>query len=278
MTQGIVALDIDGTILSHNQRPSPLLSATLASMERDGWKIVFATGRTRAWSIHHLEDLPFPFFVAAFNGAILFSYPEKVKIHSIPLFLKDMYSVAPYIDRFGVFAYEMDNEERVFVAKEKYSSFLQTHIEKRKIAQNETWTSFSSLNELPAVSYASLRFFVMKHEAAFLQQAIEKSSDLSSFVMKDSFDGDVHIVQVTAQGASKGGALRYLCKKYPPLLGTIAAGDDCNDVDLLEGADIGIAVGDAPEELRKIAYTTASSPETLHLALQRARTALMQRK
>ena len=65
MTQGIVALDIDGTILSHNQRPSPLLSATLASMERDGWKIVFATGRTRAWSIHHLEDLPFPFFVAA---------------------------------------------------------------------------------------------------------------------------------------------------------------------------------------------------------------------
>jgi hydroxymethylpyrimidine pyrophosphatase-like HAD family hydrolase len=137
---------------------------------------------------------------------------------------------------------------------------------------------FSSMDELPLLEYASMRFFVMKNDASFLQQAIETSSGLSSFIMKDSYHEDVRVVQVTAKGASKGAALRYLCKKFSPVLGTIAAGDDCNDLDLLETADIGIAVGDAPEELRKIAYTTASSPEVLHLALERAKNILLQRK
>ena len=117
----------------------------------------------------------------------------------------------------------------------------------------------------------------MKGEETFLQQAIEQNFGLTALIMKDSFSDDVKIVQVTASGVSKGASFRYLCKKYTPLLGTIAAGDDTNDIDLLEAADIGIAVGDAPQSLRKIAYSTAASPDVLHLVLRQAKNILQKR-
>jgi HAD superfamily hydrolase (TIGR01484 family) len=135
MTQGIVALDIDGTLLLPNQPPPKVLSSALASMQEEGWKILFATGRTVAWSLPLLEKLPFPFYLAAFNGATLFSYPDGAKIHALFLLLKDILAVAPYIDRFGVFLYEMGGEERVFAAKKNYSDFLKNHLERRRLLQ-----------------------------------------------------------------------------------------------------------------------------------------------
>lgn len=277
MTQGIVALDIDGTVVSRNQNLSPALISTLSAMHDQGWKILFATGRTSAWSMHLLGNLPFPYVLAAFNGATILSYPGGERLHSSTLSLKDILSVSLYIDRFGVFAYEMEGEERIFATKKNYSEFLKGHLEKRKVFQNETWVECSSIQEFPLTKYASLRFFVMKSDALFLQQALEENEDLLPLMMKDSLSDEVSIIQVTAQGASKGSALRYICKKYAPQAGTIGAGDDMNDLDLLETADIGIAVGDAPQELRKIAYLLASSPEVLHLSLERAKDILMKR-
>lgn len=277
MTQGIVALDIDGTVLSRNQNPSPSLITTLSLLEKEGWKILFATGRTVAWSLHHLKNLPFPFYLAAFNGAALLSYPEGKKIHVATLLKKDILGLSLYVDRFGVVAYELEGEERVFVARQPCSPFIQEHLKRRKALQKESWVEFGSAQELPQVEFGSLRFFLQKGEESFLQSAIEGSSELSAFIMKDSFHEDVRIVQVTAKGVSKGSALKYLCKKFSPVLGTIAAGDDSNDVNLLEMADIGIAVGDAPQELRKIAYSTASSPDVLHQALERAKNVLVER-
>lgn len=276
MTQGIVALDIDGTMLSHNQDPSPLLIDMLTLMHKEGWKILFATGRTVAWSLRHLENLPVPFFLAAFNGAVLFSFPERKKLHASSLLKEDVLALSPFIDRFGVIAYEMDGD-KAFVSRQSCSPFIQEHLLKRKEAQNENWVEFSSVQDLPLVAYASLRFFVMKGNEEFLQQAIQKSSFLTALTMKDSFHSDVKIIQVTAKGVSKGASLRYLCKKYTPLLGTIAAGDDSNDIDLLESADIGIAVGDASAELRKIAYSTAASPEVVHVLLEQAKNLLQKR-
>lgn len=278
MTQGIIALDIDGTTLSCNMPPPQSLVEKLFSLYTDGWKILFATGRTLQWSEHHLKNLPFPFFLACYNGACIISYPEKKMIHSSSLLLKDLMSLTPYAHQFGVSVYELGGENKVFIVKEKFTPQLQKHLDRRQAVQREHLVEISSIEDLPDIQYASARFFIFKKDASFLMQAIEENSSVQPLLMKDSFDEDIRIIQITAKGSSKGGALRLLRKKYPLVLGTIAAGDDTNDIDLLEEADIGIAVGDAPQELRKIAYSVAASPENVHSLLDQAITVLKKRK
>lgn len=278
MTQGIIALDIDGTTLSDNQPPPQSLVEKLFSLYANGWKILFATGRTLQWSEHHLENLPFPFFLACYNGACIFSYPEKKTLHSSFLLLKDLMALTPYVHQFGAAVYELGKDERVFIAKEKFSPYMQKHMDKRQAVQKEQEVEISSLDSLPDIQYASVRFFILKKDASFLLQAIEENTNVFPLLMKDSFDENVRIIQITAKGSSKGGALRFLKKKYPLVLGTIAAGDDTNDIDLLEEADIGIAVGDAPQELRKVAYSVAAAPENLHFLLDQAVHVLKKRK
>ena len=109
-----------------------------------------------------------------------------------------------------------------------------------------------------------------------LGETINTVTSLRAPTMRDSFCEDLRIVQVTAQGASKGQALRFLRNQYPDMP-AIAAGDDMNDVDLIEEADIGIAMASAPDELKKVAQLIASpigeDPiiDVLRAAVQRAK-------
>ncbi len=72
MARGIIALDIDGTLVSGNQPLSSTLVSFLTSLHQDGWTVLFATGRSTQWSLEHLEVHPFGFYLAAYNGACIF--------------------------------------------------------------------------------------------------------------------------------------------------------------------------------------------------------------
>ena len=61
-------------------------------------------------------------------------------------------------------------------------------------------------------------------------------------------------VNVTAPGTSKGAALRDLCALFDiPLRDTLAVGDGINDVELICAAGLGIAMGNAVEEVKQVA-------------------------
>ena len=63
-----------------------------------------------------------------------------------------------------------------------------------------------------------------------------------------------HYLEIVAPGVSKGTALRVLAEKLGiPIEETIAVGDSTNDREMLEAAGLGIAVGNAREELKAVA-------------------------
>lgn len=258
MTRGIIALDIDGTLVTQHQPLSLHLSSFLKGLHQEGWQILFATGRTIRWSMEHLATLPFPFYLAPYNGACIFSFPSRESISSSLLEFADVMKLAPYVDEFGAVIYEAGGEERIFFTPKCFSEGILHHLLQRQQVQNEEWIPLKSIQRLPHVKVAGVRFFLTPGAALLLGETINSVTSLRAPTMKDSFHDAFRIVQVTAEGASKGQALRILRNlwKDEP---AIAAGDDMNDVDLLEEADIGIAMASSPDELKKIAQVVAPS-------------------
>jgi HAD superfamily hydrolase (TIGR01484 family) len=257
MIQGIIALDIDGTLVTQHQPLSVNLSSFLEEISHKKWVILFATGRTVRWSMEHLSRLPFPFYLAPYNGACLFSFPERQMIDSALLEPKEVMKLAPFVDQFGAIVYEAGGEERIFYTERRFSTMILDHLHSRQEAQQEQWIAINTLKGLPNMRVAGVRFFLSPEAALMLGETIHSTTSLRAPTMKDSFNEMLRIVQVTARNASKGHALRSLKTRYPDVT-AIAAGDDMNDLDLLSEADIGIAMASAPQALQEIAAITAS--------------------
>jgi HAD superfamily hydrolase (TIGR01484 family) len=260
MAQGIIALDIDGTLVQRHQPLSRHLSEFLTSLYHDGWQILFATGRTIRWSLEHLSSLPFPFFLAPYNGACLYSFPDGAVLSSAFMNRSGVLSLEQYSAAFGSVIYEAQGDERILYTEKSFPSPILSHLRNRQLGQNELWSVIDSLTDLPEMEIAGIRFFLPPHEAQQLSRSLSTTTALRAPTMKDSYNEALRIVQVTAPGASKGRALHML-RTSLPTLPVIAAGDDMNDIDLLAEADVGIAMASAPDELKRLASFVARPGE-----------------
>lgn len=71
------------------------------------------------------------------------------------------------------------------------------------------------------------------------------------------------LVEISPQGETKGAAVKFLADYYGiPHSQTCAVGDNLNDLSMIEEAGIGVAVGNATEELkRKAKFVTVTNDE-----------------
>lgn len=69
-------------------------------------------------------------------------------------------------------------------------------------------------------------------------------------------------LEVMHGGATKANAMEYLCRSMGvPLSEAVAFGDNYNDMDMLEAAGLGVAMGNAPEEVRRGADRVAADSD-----------------
>jgi len=69
---GLIALDVDGTVLLADESPSPGIRAAIAGAHDAGYEVTLATGRSWAGTHHVLDLLGLrPEFVVCANGAVI---------------------------------------------------------------------------------------------------------------------------------------------------------------------------------------------------------------
>ena len=255
MAKGIIALDIDGTLVTNHKPLSQGLCRVLSEYHDEGFELLFATGRTLQWGMNHLVAIPCPFYLAAYNGAVLYKIPEKQVLHSSFLQIPDLLPLSPFIEQFGALIYEGLGQERIFYTPKLFSPKMLEHVNTRRTRQNEVFVEISSIHDLPDCAYASVRLFALKELAMTVGKTISAKTSLNAPTMKDSLNPQIFVVQVTSKTASKGQALGLLQQKISGQ--TIAAGDDMNDLDMLQRAAVRIAMHEAPDSLKNIATIIA---------------------
>ncbi len=264
--KGWIALDIDGTITPDLHTMPSEVSGYLQELADLGWQIAFITGRTFSFAHPVLHALPFPFFLAVQNGADILAMPEKRLVSRTYLDSSIIEALErAYQGRKGDFIVYAGYERGDFCyyRPARFSPRLLQHLEKVKAVSPEPWIIADAFSALAQKEFPLIKCFGSKEEMESINRLLSTLPILHATMIRDSMDENIYLNLVTSAQATKGHALERLVAQCGGGAPVIAAGDDFNDISMLNKADVRIVMETAPLEMLNHAHIVAPSAAKL---------------
>lgn len=257
--KGIIALDLDGTLLDSNKKLSHRNLQALIEAADDGWEIVPTTGRFYDGMPQFVRDLPFVRYAITINGAEVCELETNKIIYKAELPWQQAVKIMEWLDEYPVI-YDCY----------MFSSGWMSEGHKNKIddlVQSEH--SQDMLHRLRKPVPDLKEFLMQKEHGVQKVQFFVKDPNVRPEMMKqlnEEFEGIVvstalpQNVEINQTHANKGEALLALAD----YLGcehsnTLAFGDGTNDLPMIRDAGVGIAMANAADSVKEVADWIAPS-------------------
>ena len=250
---GLVVLDVDGTLLNPSGAVTVRVREALFAAHEAGCIVVLASGR-RLWAIRPIVDaLGFPAPVILYNGAIVYDLDGETILWDAHLPLASLSSALELLWQAGyqpvLFGHPTFGEH-VFTGPAERDTPPTRHYFNRPTTQPQRRDLDGLLKAGPALLLTAMgdEPEMRELEARLLRRHL----DCRTLVERQTFVAGSRWWQldVTAADCSKGAALKRLCDFYDLSLSrTIAIGDGINDLELIQTAALGVAMGNAVPEV-----------------------------
>lgn len=252
----LIALDMDGTLLTSEKKIAESTKIALKKAEEKGVKIVLASGRpidgiTR--SLEELDLLKKDDYVLSYNGGVVQNTRTKEIVSKAVLKgsdLKLLYEISK----------DLNVNIHAFSAKEglitpKNSEYTQHEANINGI--NITIKDFKEIDDNEEIIKV-----MMIDPAEILDPAIEKLPK-EVYEKYSVFKSAEFFLEFTNKEVDKGLSLKklgeYLGIKKEEI---IACGDAGNDLSMVKYAGLGVAMGNATDDVKKVAdYITSTNDE-----------------
>lgn len=255
---GIIALDLDGTLLNSNKELSRVNLQVLEKAAEAGYAIVPTTGRFAGALPEAVKALPFVEYVITINGAQVQDLAENKVIYKAELTWEQATDIMSYLDQFPVI-YDCYMNNDAFMTAEQKEKIDETihdahyrkmfHDLRRPVAELKSYIK-------DAGGIQKIQFFTAEPTVRLaimdeLPRRFENLAVSSSHVQN---------IEINEHHANKGEALLALADYLQiPREKTFAFGDGLNDLSMIEKAGVGIAMENGCEAVKKAAdYVTAS--------------------
>lgn len=252
--KGWIALDIDGTITQDKYSIPEEVIKFIHDAVKSGWKIAFATGRAFVFAKPALEKINFPYIILPQNGSVALRMPGQeivFKRYMKPSVLADLEEVYEGKHSHFLVYSGFENGDRCYYRSDRFSKQDLAYLEEVQKREKEEWidASHSSIDfDIPLIKCFGKLDAMKKIGSKLLKKGYFEVS-----LIRDPFHTSYYILMVTDSKASKGASLREMFSYDGRGDLVVAAGDDENDISLLQTADVKIAMPHAPEVVRKIA-------------------------
>lgn len=262
-----LVLDIDGTLLDDSEQLSPRTAAAIARIRERGVQVMLATGRSHhgVRPIASALGLDVPSIV--FNGAGVYDLRADRLVHCFTL---PQHLVTGLIE----FAHARDLVAVVARTEGQYV---------RRAAPDEQplLTGFAHITqlpeaELPRTDVLRVTVFSLRHrESIELYRDVKQAlADYPAYcthfalsALPNYRSSDAQVVDVQPQCDGKAEALKLLSERFGiPAARVVAVGDAGNDVLILRAAGLGVAMGNAPPEVKAVAKRVIGNNNTSALA------------
>jgi Cof subfamily protein (haloacid dehalogenase superfamily) len=256
----LIVLDIDGTISGLNNTINPAIQAVVRAVQCKGIQVAIATGRMFHSAERFYETLNLDLPLMAYQGALI-QEPKTGKVHrhwtlaqSTALQLLDYFEQVEFQQHLSVHAYVHDRlyvrqitpESELYSERTGVTLFpvgdLRNLVQEREptklLALSQDATHIDSLYTHLRTQYSPAELYLTKSIATFFE--------------------------ATNPLVNKGTAVQYIAEE---LLGlqphqVMTIGDNFNDVEMLQYAGIGVAMGNAPDGVKAIADWVAPDVES----------------
>lgn len=249
----LLALDLDGTLLTTDKRLTPENEAALRRAAEAGIEIVPATGRFFGAMPEAVRSLPYLHYAITVNGAQVRSVRDGCVLFRAELPWQRAVAVMTFLDSLPVI-YDCYSDDWGWMTKSLYdrAADFAPHRYSLELLQ----TTRTPVPELKA-HLAAVQHDVQKIQMFFRDQDLREKTmrqlaeRFPELIVTSSLPRNVELNHIEAQ---KGVALRKLAAHlHLTMEETMAFGDDLNDVSMLQAAGIGVAMGNAGPEAKAAA-------------------------
>ena len=256
----MIISDLDGTIIPHGGVVSEANKRAIESVRARGGHFGIATGRTPEAAAGYLGGVAITAPSVFFNGSMLYDWQHERVLVTKPLTAQGAPDLWPRLaalclERFPKACIEVYTQEDChIISNPRYDDPRLPHEHYRYC--------HSDLADLADVRKTPwLKFFVCA-DPADLRELEREAEVFGTAACSHHFYSEANYHEFVAKGVSKGSMLEAI-RKMPAFSQTkiIALGDYLNDRELLEAADIGIASGNAHDELKALADFTGCRAE-----------------
>ncbi|RCJ39686.1 hydrolase [Nostoc minutum NIES-26] len=254
----LLVVDIDGTISGQSNTLSEPVKQAIAAAQARGIKVAIATGRMYRSALRFHQEIGSVLPLAAYQGAWI-QDPANQKIHRhLPVArevarqlldyfeqpqLRSLLSVHFYIND-QLYVRELTRETQIYAQRSGIKPIAVGDL--RQVLNNEP-TKVLALSDDTDVINELLGNLRRQYTPAELYL----TTSVATFF------------EATNPFVNKGTAVRYLTEELLGLQSTnvMTIGDNFNDVEMLEYAGIGVAMGNAPTAVQAIAQWVAPNVE-----------------
>ncbi|MDD7746287.1 MAG: HAD family hydrolase [Mitsuokella jalaludinii] len=256
----MIISDLDGTIIPHGGCVSEANKQAIESFLAGGGHFGIATGRTPEAAAGYLDGVSITAPSIFFNGSMLYDWQAGKVFVTKPLTQAGAPDLWPRfaalcLERFPKACIEVYTQEDChIISNPRYDDPRLPHEHYRYC--------HSDLADLADVRKTPwLKFFVCA-DPADIRELEREAEVFGTAACSHHFYSEANYHEFVAKGVSKGSMLAEI-RKMPAFSQTkiIALGDYLNDRELLEAADIGIASGNAHDELKALADFTGCRAE-----------------
>ncbi|WP_297420045.1 Cof-type HAD-IIB family hydrolase [Clostridium sp.] len=240
----LLAIDMDGTTLNGKHELSDRTVNAIQKVYNKGLRVLFATGRMSSAVEKHLRILGTDGLVVSHNGALVLDiYKNHIYLHN-RVNRKVVDEVMQFYDNYNsVLHFNIGDKvivEKINKLSERYSKELGIKL--------DIINSFSDISENPT----SLLLIDNKSKLKnFLNYICSKYAGLFDYEFIP-WTEDTWMLQFLYPNTSKGGAVINLAKQEKiDNHEIISFGDSYNDMEMIRQCGLGIAMGNACEELKK---------------------------
>lgn len=242
----LIALDLDGTLLTDDKRISAKTKTVIQSAREEGHIVMIATGRPFRSSEMYYRELELDTPIVNFNGAFI-HHPNNDEwgIYHTPLDFGVTKEIIEALDSFSF---------HNIIAEIRDDVYLHYHDEKL--------IEIFQLGK-PNVTSGDLRRFLPDAPTSMLIHTDEEhlpkirehlSSVHAEVVDHRSWTAPWHVIEIIKSGMNKAIGLKRACDYYQiPQERVVAFGDEDNDLEMLEFAGKGVAMGNGIDHVKAIA-------------------------
>lgn len=272
MNKGIVFFDADGTIIKNN-KISKLTIEAFDKLKKNGYILVLSTGRALPAIDGVLKEMNFENMICSAGGVVIVN--NKI-IHSKPMKKESLKELVEYFDKHNII-YNMEANDYIWMKKGQKEKYLRLFdVPKKDVVSEDEYNK--AVERLTMISNRTMEVEdinnievnkIHYYEADVLYDGNE--FPISYKEIEEEFGDRYKCVSLSLSKLFSGGEIceKEISKKVGMDVvlkyfnidkeNIYAIGDDYNDREMLEYAPKSIAMGNAPEEIKKLcSYVTES--------------------
>ncbi|MEJ5072530.1 pyridoxal phosphatase [Enterobacter ludwigii] len=264
MTSRVIALDLDGTLLTSTKTILPQSLEALSRAKEAGYQILIVTGR------HHVAIHPFYQALAldtpaiCCNGTYLYDYQAKKVLEGDPMPVGKAHALVNLLAEHHIHGLMYVDDTMMYEEATGHVTRTLNWAQKLPEEQRPSFTQVDSLIQAAQQVKSVWKFALTDEDTQKLNIFANHAAQTLDLECEWSWHDQVDIAR---KGNSKGYRLaRWVESQGLSMKDVVAFGDNFNDISMLEAAGTGVAMGNADDAVKARANVVIGDNSTHSIA------------